>query len=161
MHRYRVVAIAEAIAGFVRAEHVSPIYRHPAHTEVATGYGPCRLCLRTFEIGRERRILFTYDAFFHAKERFPLPGPVFVHEAACERYPEDAGFPGDLRSHRLTLDAYGRGRTVRGETRVESGMAEAAIEALLDNTEIDYIHVRDTDAGCFDFAVERASVRFE
>src|SRR5260370_40846694 len=71
---YRVVAIPDAVAEKVRATGVSPRYGHPAHAEVAKGYGPCRQCLRDFAVGQERRILFTYDAFTGA-EALPLPGP--------------------------------------------------------------------------------------
>jgi hypothetical protein len=63
-------------------------------------------------VGADRRILFTYDPFA-GTEPFPLPGPVFIHESACEGYPEGAGLPEDLRSHALTLTAYRRGRLLR------------------------------------------------
>ncbi len=155
MTPYRTLAIPEKVAGIVRDTRVSPRYRHPAHTEVATGYGPCRLCLRTFAVGAERRILFTYDPFFGI-EPLPLPGPIFIHEAACARYPEDGGFPEDLRSHALTLVGYGRGRRLLAEEHVGDGQVETAIEGLLARPEIDYIHVRDTEAGCYDFRIERA-----
>ena len=155
MQPFRVVAILDAIADSVRAELVAPVYGHPAYAEVARGYGPCRLCLRTFTVGADRRILFTYDSF-QDKEALPLPGPVYIHEVACERYPEDGGFPEDLRSHALTLNAYGMGRQLLAQEYVTDGRVEAVIERILARVEIDYIHVRDTNAGCFDFALERA-----
>ena len=156
MTPFRVVAILDGIADSVRAEMVAPVYGHPAHVEVARGYGPCRLCLRTFRVGADRRILFTYDSF-QDKEALPLPGPVYIHETSCERYPEDAGFPQDLRAHALTLNAYGRGRRLLAQEYVADGRVEAVIERLLARADVDYIHVRDTSAGCFDFAVERAA----
>lgn len=154
MPAYRVLALPVSVADNVRATGKSPTYGHPAHAEVATGYGPCRLCLRTFEIGAERRVLFTYDPF-HGTDAFPLPGPVFIHEARCERYPESAGFPADLLAHPLTFDAYACGRQFRAEERVDDGDVEPVIARLLARSDVDYIHVRDTDAGCFDFAIVR------
>ena len=74
MQSYRVVAVGDRIANAVRKTRLSPGYGHPAHAEVATGYGPCRQCLKTFAVGSERRILFTYDPFY-GKEKLPLPGP--------------------------------------------------------------------------------------
>ena len=88
MQSYRVVALGDRTADIVRKTRLSPGYGHPAHAEVATGYGPCRQCLRTFSVGSDRRILFTYDPFF-GREKLPLPGPVFIHEEYCERYPEN------------------------------------------------------------------------
>ena len=152
MSRYRVIALPEAIAFEVRSTGAAPTYGHPTHTELATGHGPCRHCLRTFEVGSEHRILFTYDAF-HGIEPLPLPGPVFIHATECERYPEDGGFPREVLEHALTLNAYGRGRKLRAQEHVVGGDVESSIARLLARTDVDYIHVRDTEAGCFDFAI--------
>jgi Protein of unknown function (DUF1203) len=154
MQPFRVVAIPSEIAETVRATRRAPVYGHPVHAEVASGYGPCRLCLRAFEIGAERRLLFTYDCFT-GREDLPLPGPVFIHEGECARYAEDAGFPADARRHPLTLNAYGRGRRLLAQDYVRDGSVEPVIARLLVVPGVDYIHVRDTEAGCFDFAVER------
>jgi hypothetical protein len=152
---YRVVAVSEALAERVRATRRSPGYGHPVHEEVATGYGPCRLCLRDFEVGVDRRLLFTLDPF-HGLEPFPLPGPVFIHEAGCDRYPEYGGFPADVLSHGLTLEAYGRGRILRDEARATGAGVENVVACQLARNDVDYVHVRDTEAGCYDFRVERA-----
>ena len=84
MPDYRVLAISESTAEKVRSTRKSPGYGHPVHAEIATGYGPCRLCLRDFEVGVDRRLLFTLDPF-HGLESQPLPGPVFIHAEHCGR----------------------------------------------------------------------------
>jgi hypothetical protein len=53
----RIQGIPDAIATAARESIKSPEYGHPAHGELATGYGPCRLCLQTFEVGRDERLL--------------------------------------------------------------------------------------------------------
>jgi hypothetical protein len=156
MQNYRVVAVGDPIASAVRRTMKSPGYGHAAHAEVATGYGPCRQCLRTFAVGEERRILFTHDPF-HGKESLPLPGPVFIHEGECVRYPEDAGFPSDILTHSLTLNAYGAGRRLLAQRYVTDGIVEPELQQLLQNRDVAYIHVRDTKAGCYDFSIERIS----
>jgi Protein of unknown function (DUF1203) len=152
---FRVVAMPQSTADQVRSTMRSPGYGHPASVETATGYGPCRLCLRTFRVGEETRILFTFDPFYQL-EPLPLPGPVFIHEHECPRYDEHSVFPEDMREHRLTLNAYGPGRRLLAQGYVEDGRVEPAIEHLLADDRIRYIHVRDTDAGCYDFRIERA-----
>ena len=154
MKQYRVIAIPRSVAEEVRATRRSPGYGHPAHDETARGYGPCRQCLRAFRVGEERRILFTYDAFT-GSEPLPLPGPVFIHEESCERYPEDGGFPADLLAHGLTFNAYARGRRLVAQEYVEDGCVEPLIERLLARPEVVAIHVRDTRAGCYDLRLER------
>jgi hypothetical protein len=155
MPGYRFLAISEATAEKVRRTRKSPGYGHPVHGEIATGYGPCRLCLRDFVVGVERRLLFTLDPF-HGLEPFPLPGPVFIHEVECDRHPEHGGFPADLLRHDLTLAAYARGRLLRAEERVTGAEIEPTIARQLARDDVDYLHVRDTPAGCYDLRVERA-----
>lgn len=155
MTTFSYIAIPTTVAERVRATGQSPGYGHPAYTEVAAGYGPCRHCLRTFAIGAERRALFTYDPF-HDLEPLPLPGPVFIHADACARFPEASGFPEDLRSHPLTLVAYGDERRVLEEVPITDGNVEPSLERLFAASEVRYVHVRDRSAGCYDLRVERA-----
>jgi hypothetical protein len=150
----KVVAIPTKIAEQVRATMRSPGYGHPAHREVAKGYGPCRHCLRDFKTGEEERILFTYDPF-HELGVQALPGPVFVHAEACERYPENGGFPADLLARVLTLDVYGHRRQLMAEEHVTKEELAARVENFWNTDGVEYIHVRDRSAGCYDLRLER------
>lgn len=157
MSGYRYIAIPQETADRVRSTMRSPGYGHPAHREVATGYGPCRLCLRTFDVGVEERILFTLDPFYGI-EKLPLPGPVFIHAEECIRYREESGFPDDLRVHPLTLEGYAKGRRLLAQVYVEDGNIEDPLDRMFANAEVEYVHVRDTHAGCYDLRVERRIV---
>jgi hypothetical protein len=156
MPGYRVIALAQEVADAVRATRLSPFSSHPTHVEIARGHGPCRLCLHAFAVGEDRRILFTFDPFA-GLESLPLPGPVFIHEAACARHVEDAGFPEDIRTRRLTIQAYGAGRRLVREEFLQDGNVDSEIDRLLGRPDVLYLHVRDTAAGCYDFRVERAA----
>ncbi len=155
MNSIRMVAIPTSLVEKIRATGKSPGYGHPAYTEIATGYGPCRHCLRTFIVGEDKRTLFTYDPF-HGLESIPLPGPIFIHSESCRRYPEDSGYPEQMRRYPATLAAYARGRRVVAEVLVEDGTQVAAIHKLLESPEVADIHVSDKTAGCYDFRIERA-----
>jgi Protein of unknown function (DUF1203) len=87
----------------------SPQYGHPAHSELAAGYGPCRSCLNVFCAGEERRLLFTYNPF-DGLDEYPSPGPIFIHESQCSPYSQGSIFPPALRGLPLTLEGYGIGR---------------------------------------------------
>jgi hypothetical protein len=152
----RVVAIPTEIADAVRSTHKDPHYGHPAHTAIAAEGAPCRHCLQIIAAGAEKATLFTYDAFAGV-ESLPLPGPVYIHAEACERYPENSGFPAQLRSSPRTLNAYSRGRQMIATEYVENGNVDAGIEKLFARADVDYIHVRSTTAGCYTFRIERAS----
>jgi hypothetical protein len=109
---FRVLPIDPALAETVRNTLKSPQYGHPAHVELATGYGPCRACLKQFQTGKENRILFTYNPFA-GLDAYPSPGPVFIHAESCESYGDPEKFPEQLlRSLPLTLEAYGENRWI-------------------------------------------------
>jgi hypothetical protein len=151
----RVVAIATEIADAVRRTHRDPHYGHPAHTAIAGEGAPCRHCLRVIAAGVEQATLLTYDSF-EGLESLPLPGPVYIHAEACERYPENGGFPAQLRQSPRTLNAYARGRRLIAAVCVEDANVDAGIEKLFARPDVDYIHVRSTTAGCYTFRIERA-----
>jgi len=154
MKKVRMVAIPTVVAEEVRKTMRSPGYGFPAHVEVATDAAPCRHCLRTFKVGFERRILFTYDRF-NAVESLPQPGPVYIHAERCEHYAENGGFPEELRNSPRTLEAYASGRNLAGQEYVTDGKFESAVERLLGRPEVEYIQVQSSTAGCFTFRIER------
>jgi hypothetical protein len=156
-NRFAVKPLPQEVATYVRENGRDPIWGHPAMTEPATGFGPCRLCLRTFEKGEEMRILFTYDSYAGVSE-FPQPGPVYIHQSDCERYDRD-GFPADLRALELTFEGVAAGPRVVALERTDGEGVDGAIACLLDLPEVDYVNVRNTEAGCFVARVERSLVR--
>jgi hypothetical protein len=154
MQLMRIVAIPTETAETVRATLRAPVYGFPAHAEVAKDDAPCRHCLRTFKAREERRILFTYDRFAGI-ESLPQPGPIYIHAGAGPRYSEDDGFPEDLRGSPRTLEAYARGRRLLAQEYVSDGKFEPIIEQLFALSDVDYLQVNSTTAGCFTFRIER------
>lgn len=154
MKNVRIVAIDTQIAEQVRLTLKAPIYGFPAHAEVAGEAAPCRHCLQAIQPG-ERQILFIYDRFT-GKESLPQPGPVYIHADGCSRYPENAGFPEELRNSPRTVEAYAPGRELKGREHVHDGRFELVIEKLLADRNVDYLQINSTTAGCFTFRIERA-----
>ncbi len=154
MAGFRVLPVPGTLAQSVRTTLQSPQYGHPAHVETATGYGPCRACLKQFRVGTEERILFTYNPFENL-DAYPSPGPVFIHAQACEEFKERGTFPEELRSLPLTLEAYGENRWIIARERPADGAIESGIEKLLSMEGVLYVHVRNTEAGCFIASIER------
>jgi hypothetical protein len=154
MSEFRMIAIASELANGVRQTRKSPGYGHPATTTVATGHGPCRHCLRPFAVGEETRMLFTLNPF-DGVAAIPQPGPVFIHEAECERYGEADGYPQELLPFAAVLDGYDGEQMIRTRRTVMDGSQERAIEEMMADPLIRYVMVRDGQAGCFDLRVER------
>jgi hypothetical protein len=153
MRAYRIQGIPESLATTARASLKSPQYGHPAHVELATGYGPCRLCLQTFRTGIEERLLFTYQPFSDPAA-LPAPGPVFIHRSACERY-DGQSIPEVLRALPLALEGYGAEGTLLVQRRVGSAPFEAVLEDVFQRGDVRYAHLRNAEAGCFIARLDR------
>jgi hypothetical protein len=150
---FRFLGIPTAVADEARATLKSPQYGHPAHREIATGYGPCRVCLRTFEIGREERLLFTYQPFGEPGS-LPAPGPIYIHAEACTPYNGD-DLPPDFRALPLVVEGYRSGSELVAQERVGQGDPEAILRRVFEDAGAQYAHIRNGEAGCFMARVER------
>jgi hypothetical protein len=99
------------------------------------------------------RTLFTYDSYAGVAE-FPQPGPIYIHADECSRYDGD-GFPRALRPLKLTFEAVAAPPRVVALKRASGRGAEDAIARLLDGADVDFVNVRNTEAGCFVARIER------
>jgi hypothetical protein len=149
----RILPIDAVIADQVRRELRSPQYGHPATVERARGYGPCRQCLGTFRAGEEDRILFTYNPV-RPVDGLPDPGPVFIHREPCTPF-EGGALSDDLRAVPLFVEGYGEQSWIVRRARVEGGDVEAAATRMLADPAIDYVQLRNAEAGCFIARIER------
>ena len=150
---YKVVPIQSEIARSVRGQLKSPQYGHPAFTDVAAGYGPCRVCLKTFAKGAEDRILFTYNAFENLS-CLPLPGPVYIHKDECEAF-DESGFPPGLVDLPLLFEGYGEESELVKREAVGKENIEDQITDIFALTGVNYINIRNAEAGCFVARIER------
>ena len=155
MSAFRYVGIPESLAEEARATQRSPQYGHPASRDRAKGYGPCRLCLRTFAIGAEDRLLFTYQPF-REEAALPQPGPVYIHAETCARY-DAHELPADFRVLPIVVEGYRATGWLVAQEPVGSEPAEAVVERMFERSGVDHVHLRNREAGCFMARVERAA----
>ena len=150
---FRVFGVPQEIADEVRLTRRSPGYGHVAQAEIAGGTGPCRCCLRPFVPGEERRLLFTYRPPGH-EGTLTAPGPVFIHEHPCTAW-QGEGFPDALRVLPLAFEARASGSRVIALSADGTVPAESHIVELLGRAEVQRLHLRHAEAGCFIAIVEK------
>jgi hypothetical protein len=150
---YRIVPISKAVADRVRETMVSPHGDLPAFSSVATGYGPCRSCLTTFKQGEEERLYISYDPFAGVSN-LPLPGPVFIHRDGCSEYSSE-GFPRELLRIPMIFEGYGDHSRLVASRPVDVENLDAQIDEVLTTPEVNFIHIRNGEAGCFIARIER------
>ncbi len=151
---YKVIPIPSEIAASVRKNMISPQYKHTAFASIATGYGPCRSCLKVFDEGYEERILFTYNSFEGLSE-LPLPSPIFIHKNDCEQF-SGKGFPQDLINLPLLFEAFGENSELIKREKVEREGIDSQIAELFDSEAVKFINLRNSEAGCFVARIERS-----
>ena len=151
---FKVISIPEYITEQVRSTLASPQYKHPASISLATGYGPCRSCLRKLEVGVDERILFTYNSFEGLSD-LPLPGPVFVHKDNCEAFDSADEFPPDLLDLPLLFECFGDESEMLMRERVDASGIGEQLERLFGLPGARFVNIRNAEAGCFVARVDR------
>ena len=149
---YKVIPISRAAADRVRESMLSPHSGLPAFSSVATGYGPCRSCLKTFRQGEEERIYISYDPFDLISD-LPLPGPVFIHLEPCPQY-SDEGIPNWLLEIPMLFEGYGANSRLVVSQRVNKDDPDTQISEILKKADVKFIHLRNAEAGCFMARIE-------
>ncbi len=148
---FRIIPLPSSIAERARECARAEALAHAAVITDSPRTFPCRHCLRWAEVG-ERVILFPYIAIPEDRP-YTETGPIFVHEAPCERYASDE-YPGVFWTGRV-LRAYDSKQNMIDTAIVDDAEPEAAIERLFANRAIAFLHARSLTNGCYTFRIER------
>jgi hypothetical protein len=130
-------------------------FGNPFVPEIAqAGGAPLRCCLRECEPG-EQIALISYRPF-----PWPGPyaevGPVFVHGDECSGYADTAVYPEGFARRRQLLRAYDHGHRISDAIQAVNGeQAVQILSWLLARPEIDFVHSRNVEWGCYMFSVRR------
>ncbi len=152
---FRVLPIPTVLTQQARHTGRAPGNGHPVQASVASasGYGPCRHCLRRTREG-ERHLLLTFNPYPEAEE-ISVVGPIFIHEEACEAYVGE-GFPEELRGLPMVLQGHLREGAGSVNRQVDVQHPEAGIVSLFEDPRIAFSTIRNMEAGCFIARIERA-----
>jgi hypothetical protein len=152
---FRVIPISAEIADETRETLRSPQYKSlKAEVSIATGYGPCRSCLKVFIQGADERIYLTYNSF-EGRSDLPDPGPIFIHKDECESFKNER-FPPDLIDLPLLFEGFGENSELIRRERADVQGLEDQIENIFGLSNVKFINIRNAEAGCFVGRIERA-----
>lgn len=132
-------------------------YGQKPEIHISDGGGvPCRHCQQDVAKGEDYLIL-AYSPF-PKPQPFSETGPIFLHAHSCPRYPEnDIVPPMFLKRESYLLKGYGRDdRIVYGTGQiVKSPDIAKAAEAILEQANVAYVHVRSALNNCFSCRIDR------
>ena len=121
--------------------------------QVAGGFGPCRLSLKPFVPGVDRRVLISHSPFTIANA-FNQPGPVFFNAADVDEYRDVYRFPPEIKvdpvNFPLTLIGYSEDQRMVFSELVGDRDVDEMIESIFEGrTDVEFLHARNAEAGCF------------
>ena len=127
--------------------------------QIATGYGPCRVSLKPFVPGVDRRILASHSPFEIANA-FNQPGPVFFNAQDVDTYADVHRFPPEIKADPanfpLTLIGYSADQRMVFTELVGDGDVDEMIKDIFTSRpDVAYLHARNAEAGCFICKIER------
>lgn len=126
--------------------------------EIAQGPGnPCRHCLEPIEEGAEKLVL-AYRPFDELQPYAEL-GPIFLHKRECLQHAPNAGLPQMFkRWDAVIVRGYGKDNRIQylSAEVVPVADIEKRCQALLQNPDVEYLHIRTARYNCYQCRVERA-----
>ena len=155
---FRIVPLSKEYAAEIRATGRDS-FGNEIVEQVANGYGPCRVSLRPFEVGVDRRILISHSPF-EVANAFNQPGPVFFHSEEVDEYRDVDRFPPEIKADPvnfpLTLIGYdGEQRMVFAELVGDRDVDEMIKQIFDERDDIAYLHARNAEPACFICKIER------
>src|SRR5215213_4014192 len=155
---FKIVPLSKEYAARIRARGLDD-FGNEIEEQLAGGYGPCRVSLKPFVPGVDRRVLIGHSPF-EDSNAFNQPGPVFFNPGEIDEYQDVHRFPPEIKADRinfpLTLIGYSRDqRMVFAELVGDSDVDEMIERIFAERSDIEYLHARNAEAGCFICKIER------
>lgn len=158
MKQFRIVPLSEEYANKIRVTRKDD-FGHDVVEQIATGKGPCRVSLKPFSVGEDVRLLISHSPF-KVENAFNQPGPIFIHKKEVEAYANVYNFPPEIKADEvnfpLSLIGYCKEQKMIFTKLVGDYDVDLLIPQIFkEETEVEYLHARNAEAGCFICRIER------
>jgi hypothetical protein len=159
MNKFKIVPLSRAFVQKIRTT-MTDDFGNPVTEQLANGLGPCRLSLKPFNKGVDKRLLFKHSPF-EVENAYNQPGPIFVNAEDVEEYSDVLRFPPEIKANKksfpLSLIGYNHNQMMVLTHLVGDADVDELIPRLFEqNAEVDYLHARNAQACCFICKIERA-----
>ena len=156
MNPFRIAGLDPAPFVWLYAMSDPDLQRHGAIRQFADespGF-PCRVSLVDAEVGEELLLL----PFVHQSTSSPYraSGPIFVRRDASRRVLDVGEVPLYVTRRQMSIRAYDAHDMMIAATVCEGPETAPAIDRLLDDEQVAYLHLHNAKRGCFSCRVNRA-----
>ena len=151
--KFRIVPLSKDYAASIRAAGRDS-FGNEVVEQTAAGYGPCRVSLKPFTPGVDRRVLVSHSPF-EIRNAFDQPGPVFFNASPdIDEYHDVHRFPPQIKADPanfpLTLIGYSSDQRMVFAELVGDRDVDEMIESIFaERADIEFLHARNAEAGCF------------
>jgi len=158
MNKFKIIPLSKSYAERIRST-MRDDFGHDVIEQTATGLGPCRVSLKPFKKGIDKRLLLTHSPF-KIDNAFDQPGPVFINAEEVEEYTDVYRFPPEIKADKkhfhLTLIGYDKNQMMVYTRLVgDNDVDEMIIKIFEEHPEVLYLHARSAEACCYICKVER------
>jgi hypothetical protein len=158
MRKFKIVPLSKEYATKIK-KSMTDEFGNTVTTQIATGRGPCRVSLKPFETGKDKRLLISHSPF-SINNAFNQPGPVFISAEDVEQYSDIYRFPPDIKNDKqhfhLTLVGYNeQQQMVHAEMVGDRDVDELIEEIFNQKKDVMYLHARSAEACCYICKIER------
>jgi hypothetical protein len=159
MNKFKIIPLSKSYAERIRST-MRDDFGHAVIEQTATGLGPCRVSLKPFKKGIDKRLLLTHSPF-KMDNAFDQPGPVFINAEEVEEYKDVYRFPPEIKADKkhfhLTLIGYDRAQMMVYTKLVgDNDVDEMIVKIFDEHPEVLYLHARSAEACCYICKIERA-----
>jgi hypothetical protein len=159
MNKFKIVPLSKALAQKIKTRMVDD-FENPVVEQLATGLGPCRVSLKPFVKGVDKRLLFKHSPF-EVENAYNQPGPIFINSKEVDEYSDVHRFPpaikADKQSFPLSLIGYNQHQMmVLSKLVGNNDVDELIVEIFNQHPEVEYLHARNAQACCYICKIERA-----
>ncbi|MDF2432829.1 MAG: hypothetical protein JWP44_2460 [Mucilaginibacter sp.] len=161
MKKFKIVPVSMLYAKKIRTT-MKDDFGHEVIETIATGSGPCRVSLKPFKKGIDKRLLLTHSPF-DIDNAFNQPGPIFINSADVEEYADVFRFPPEIKANKksfpLSLIGYNKEQQMVFTTLVGDADVDILLGEIFEqHAEVEYLHARNAEACCFICKIERVNV---
>lgn len=158
MKQFKIVPLSRTYAAHLRNTGVDGFGNNIIH-QTATGKGPCKVSLKPFKPGVDKRLLLSHSPFA-INNAFNQPGPIFIHAEDVEEYTDMYRFPPEIKADKehfpLTLIGYNTQQMmVYTEMVGDKDVDELIVEIFNTRPQVAYLHARSAEACCYICTIER------
>ncbi len=101
MGKFRIVPLSKTYADNIREKGIDD-FGNAIIEQVSSGIGTCRVSLKPFKPGKDKRLLLSHSPF-ELRNAYNQPGPIFISSEEVEEYTDVHKFPEEIKREKSIL----------------------------------------------------------